>query len=82
MPTGYYQNNKKNFKKRLVKGIKIILKKKKRKTKSVDILVKGIKIFLKKKTKNSIVVSIIKIFLKMTNKNLLSIQETIKTLKK
>ena len=68
MPTGYYQNNKKNFKKRLVKGIKIILKKKTGKQ-SVDILVKGIKIFLKKKTKNiSIVVNIIKIFLKMTNK--------------
>ena len=46
-----YQKTKKGFKKRLVKGIKVFLKK--RKTKSVNMLVNDVEIFLNKKKANS-----------------------------
>ena len=51
--TGYYQKTtQKIFQKRLVKGTKIFLKKKK--TKSTNILVTDVEIFLRKKKKRSI----------------------------
>lgn len=64
MSTACYQKNKKkSFKKRLVKGIKIFLKKRK---KSLNLLLKGIKILNKKqKQKASVTVAnAIIIFLK------------------
>ena len=50
MLTGYYQKNEERFQKRLVKGIKIVLKKKN--TKSINMLVNNTEIFLKNKKKN------------------------------
>ena len=49
MLTGYYQKNEERFQKRLVKGIKIVLKKKN--TKSINMLVNNTEIFLKNKKK-------------------------------
>ena len=67
MSTGYYKKTKKGFKKSLVEGIKVFLKK--RKTKSINMLVKDIEIFLKKKKISvSMVVNTIKIFQIMKNK--------------
>ena len=62
MLTGYYQKKtKKSFQKRIVKGTKIFLKKKK--AKSANMLVSYIEIFLNKKKKNVyIVVNDIRIF--------------------
>ena len=62
MTNNYYKNTKKGFKKKHMKGTKILLKKKK--TKIVIMLVGGIEIFLKKKKKRSVnmVVNDISIF--------------------
>ena len=63
MLTGHYKKKiKKSFQKRLVKGTKIFLKKKK--TNGTNMLVSNIEIFLKKKKKRSVnmVVNNIKIF--------------------
>ena len=74
MLTGYYKKKKikKSFQKRLVKGTKIFLKKKK--TNGTNMLVSNIEISLKKKKKRSVnmVVNNIKIFQRMTNKSYLS----------
>ena len=63
--TNITKKTKQGFKKRLMKGIKIFMMKKK--TKSLNMLQKDIEIFLKKeKTKNiSMVMNNVKIFLKM-----------------
>ena len=49
MLAGYYKKTRNSFQKRLVKGTKIFLKKKK--TKSTNMLVSDIEIFLKKEKK-------------------------------
>ena len=71
---GYHKNTKKGFKKSLVKGIIIFLKK--NKIKSTNTLVNNLKIFLKKrKTKCDISlynnIKIIKVFLKMKKQRLI-----------
>ena len=67
----------KGFKKRLVKGIQIFLKKKK--TKCVSVLMNNMEIYLKKKKMKStnMVMIDIKIFLTIKKKSYLSIQKTI-----
>ena len=62
MLTDYYQKNKESFQKRLLKGTKIFVKKKK--TKSANMLASNIEIFLKKKQKrtSNMVVIDIKVF--------------------
>ena len=62
MLTDYYQKNKESFQKRLLKGTKIFVKKKK--TKKANMLMSDIEIFLKKKQKRTInmVVIDIKVF--------------------
>ena len=78
MLTRYYQKNKekKGFKKRLVKVIKIFQKKKQ--VKSENMVVNNIEISLKKKQKTSaMVVNDIEIFQKMKNEGQLSIEKII-----
>ena len=53
MVNKYYKKTKKNFKKKLVKDIKIFLKKKKRK--KFSIIVFELRIFLKKKNKKRLI---------------------------
>ena len=80
MLTGYYQNNNKRFQKRLVKGTKFFLKKKK--TKSVNMLMNDTDIFLKKKKRVNMVVTDIEILQKTKNKGKLNIENIILKCKK
>ena len=68
MLTGHYLKTKKGFQKRLVKGTKIFLKKKK--SKGANMLLSDIEIFLKKKKKRraNMMVNDIKIFERMSIK--------------
>ena len=83
MLTEYYKKNKEKYQKRLVKGIKILLKKKK--TKSINMLLNNIEIFLKKKQPKSVNMVMGYIFLgiciNFTNNRTNAVAENLKTLK-